>query len=70
MVGPDPRLTLSPSFKEDPRNLLGYATWPWDYAGNPQNDGVVIHYASVPGGDLAPFNLGQVSTSFLSLSDG
>ncbi|TEB11084.1 zincin [Coprinellus micaceus] len=50
------------SFKEDPRNLLGYATWPWDYAGNPQNDGVVIHYASVPGGDLAPFNLGQTLT--------
>ncbi|TEB19115.1 metalloprotease [Coprinellus micaceus] len=50
------------SFKNDPRNLLGYATWPWDYAAKPQDDGVVIHHASVPGGDLLPFNLGHTLT--------
>ncbi|TEB11083.1 zincin [Coprinellus micaceus] len=52
----------SSGFVEDPRRLLGYATWPWDYAANPQNDGVVIHSGTVPGGDNAPYNLGHTLT--------
>ncbi|THU99595.1 zincin [Dendrothele bispora CBS 962.96] len=42
--------------------LLGYSTFPSDYEGNPENDGVVILFSSVPGGAAAPFNLGQTLT--------
>jgi len=38
--------------------LLGWSTFPWELAANPAMDGVVIHYASLTGGPLAPYNLG------------
>lgn len=41
------------------QGLLGWATFPWSYAESSKNHGVVIHYASVPGGPLAPYNLGR-----------
>jgi len=40
------------------QNLLGWSTFPQDLAANGKMDGVVIHYASLPGGTLSPYNLG------------
>ncbi|MEU7414559.1 zinc metalloprotease [Streptomyces sp. NPDC042638] len=39
----------------------GWATFPWDYAANPGNDGIVVSYKVVPGGQ-APHDLGREAT--------
>ncbi|KAG9122016.1 hypothetical protein FRC07_001774 [Ceratobasidium sp. 392] len=43
-------------------DLLGYATFPKDYADAPQDDGVVIRYSTLPGGSMPPYNQGKTFT--------
>ena len=44
------------------RGLLGYATFPASYESNPQDDGVVLHYSTLPEGTFKPYNEGQTLT--------
>jgi hypothetical protein len=41
---------------------LGIATFPWDYARHGAIDGIRVHYGSLPGGDIANYNLGETAT--------
>ena len=41
--------------------LLGYSTFPSDYADDPTDDGVVLSENTLPGGQAYGYNLGKVS---------
>lgn len=40
--------------------LLGRATFPWSYPEDSYRHGVLISYATLPGGSAAPYNLGDI----------
>ncbi|KAF8645131.1 hypothetical protein AX16_007959 [Volvariella volvacea WC 439] len=43
-------------------DTLGYATFPHDYSVKPYDDGIVLRYTTLPGGTLAPYDLGKTLT--------
>jgi hypothetical protein len=57
----DPETTLNFYTAGLGGGLLGWATFPMDMAGDPVSDGVVMLDTTLPGGDGAPFNLGNTA---------
>jgi hypothetical protein len=44
-----------------PEGTLGWARFPWKLATVPKIDGIVILHSALPGGDAAPFHLGDTA---------
>lgn len=58
----DPATTLNVYTCRPTSSVLGYAWFPNDWAESDPMHGVVIHYASMPGGSFARFNEGDTLT--------
>ncbi|KAL0955324.1 hypothetical protein HGRIS_004208 [Hohenbuehelia grisea] len=54
-------LQLLSATKGDGKSL-GYSSHPWSYASNPDDDGIVILYSTLPGGNTTNFNHGRTMT--------
>ena len=53
---------------ENGGDLLGYATFPYQYQGNPLDDGVVLDGSSLPAGASIGYNTGKVGSISSSMS--
>jgi len=61
LLGGDPQLVLNFYTAGLSNGLLGWATFPWELDGDEERDGVVMHCGTLPGGDVANFNLGKTA---------
>jgi hypothetical protein len=43
-------------------SYLGYATFPWWYSGDPELDGIIIQWGSLPGGPITNYNEGKTAS--------
>ena len=60
-LGADQESTLN-FYTTNGGGLLGWATFPWQLAGDPVMDGIVVIHSSLPGGGNEPYDLGQTAT--------
>ena len=60
-LGKDQETTLN-FYTTNGGGLLGWATFPWELEGDPDMDGVVVLYTSLPDAGPPPYNLGQTAT--------
>jgi len=61
ILGGDPHVVLNFYTAGLSNGLLGWATFPWELDGDVERDGVVMHAGTLPGGDVADFNLGKTA---------
>ncbi|CAE6489374.1 unnamed protein product [Rhizoctonia solani] len=61
--GPADINVYTSGFRSETANgTLGYATFPFDYATKPKNDGIVILFSTLPGGSTPKLNQGKTFT--------